>query len=58
MLFGHVKVLEYDRYDINEYHFQTAKLEVSRLLVHTTNIRVIAYGKDASGLAVDYYGIL
>jgi hypothetical protein len=58
MSFGHVKVLEYDRYDINEYHFQTAKLEVSRPLVHTTNIGVVAYGKDASGLAVDYYGIL
>jgi hypothetical protein len=55
---GQVKALEYDRYDINGYHFWTAKLEASRPLVTTTNIRVVANGKDDIGLAADYYGVL
>jgi hypothetical protein len=55
---GQVKTLEYDPYDINGYHFQMAKLEVSRLLATTTNSRVVANGEGASGLAADYYGIL
>jgi hypothetical protein len=53
-----VKALEYGRYDINGYHFQTAKLEASRLLAATTNNGVVANGEDASELAADYYGIL
>jgi hypothetical protein len=52
-----VKALEYDRYDINGYHFHTAKLEVSHPLAATTN-RVVANSEDASRLATDYYGIL
>jgi hypothetical protein len=52
-----VKALEYGRYDINRYHFRTAKLEASRSLAATTNIRVVANGEDASGLAADYYGV-
>jgi hypothetical protein len=55
---GQVKALEYGRYDINRYHFQTMKLEVSRPLAATTNSRVVANGKDASRLAADYYGVL
>jgi hypothetical protein len=54
---GQVKVLEYGRYDINGYHFRTAKLEASHLFVATTNSRVIANNEDASGLAADYYGV-
>jgi hypothetical protein len=32
---GQVKALEYGCYDINGYHFQTAKLEASRPLAAT-----------------------
>jgi hypothetical protein len=53
-----VKALEYDRYDINGYHFWTVKLEASRPLAATTNSGVVANGEDVSGLAADYYGIL
>jgi hypothetical protein len=53
-----VKAVEYDRYDINEYHFWTTKLEASHPLVATTNNRVVANGENASGLATDYYDIL
>jgi hypothetical protein len=55
---GQVKALEYDRYDINGYHFQTVKLEVSRPLAATTNIGVVANDRNASGLAADYCDIL
>jgi hypothetical protein len=34
------------------------KLEASHPLAATTNNRVVANGKEASGLAADYYGIL
>jgi hypothetical protein len=53
-----VKGLEYGRYDINRYHFRTAKLEASRPLTATTNNRVVANDEDASGLVADYYGVL
>jgi hypothetical protein len=53
-----VKALEYSRYDINKYHFQTAKLEVSRPLVATTNSRVVTSDEDATGHVTDCYGIL
>jgi hypothetical protein len=53
-----VKALEYDSYDINGYHFRTAKLEASRPLAATTNSGVVANNKDASGLTTDYYDIL
>jgi hypothetical protein len=53
-----VKALKYGRYDINGYHFWTAKLEASRRLLATTNSGVVAYDEDASGLAADYYGVL
>jgi hypothetical protein len=52
-----VKALEYGHYDINGYHFWTAKLEASYPLSATTNSVVVENGEDASGLAVDYYGI-
>jgi hypothetical protein len=55
---GQVKALEYGRYDINRYHFQIVKLEVSHPLVVTISNRVVANGEDASGLAADYYGVL
>jgi hypothetical protein len=55
---GHVKALEYSRYDINGYHFQTVKLEASRPLAATCNSRVVTSGEDASEVAADYYGIL
>jgi hypothetical protein len=45
---GQVKALEYRRYDINGYRFQTAKLEVSRPLAATCNSGVVTSGKDAS----------
>jgi hypothetical protein len=47
---GQVKALEYDRYDINGYHFRTAKLEASRPLAATTNNEVVGNDEDASGL--------
>ena len=52
---GQVKALEYGRYDINGYHFRTAKLEASRPLAATTNNGVVTNGKDASGLVADYH---
>jgi hypothetical protein len=53
-----VKALEYGRYNINGYRFQTVKLEASHPLATTTNSRVVANDEDASGLATDYYGVL
>jgi hypothetical protein len=58
MSLGQVKALEYDRNDINGYHFWTAKLEVSRPLATTTNSGVVANSEDASRLTTDYYSIL
>jgi hypothetical protein len=55
---GQVKALEYSRYDINKYRFQTAKLEASHPLVATCNSGVVTSGEDASGVAADYYGVL
>jgi hypothetical protein len=55
---GHVKALEYSRYDINGYHFQTAKLEVRRPLAAITNNGVVTSGEDATGHIADYYDIL
>jgi hypothetical protein len=52
-----VKALQYGHYDINGYHFWTAKLEAIRPLSATTNSVVVGNGEDASGLVVDYYGI-
>jgi hypothetical protein len=47
---GQVKALEYDRYDINGYHFRMAKLEASHPLAPTTNNEVVGNDEDASGL--------
>jgi hypothetical protein len=55
---GQVKALEYGRYDINGCHFRMTKLEASCPLAATTNNGVVANGEDASGLAIDYYGVL
>jgi hypothetical protein len=55
---GQVKTLEYIRYDINGYHFQTAKLEASHPLTATTNSGVVTSGADATGHVTNYYGIL
>jgi hypothetical protein len=55
---GQFKALEYSRYDINEYHFQTVKLEMSRPLAATTNNRIVTSGEDATGHVPDYYDIL
>jgi hypothetical protein len=54
---GQVKGLEYDRYDINGYHFWMVKLEASSPFAATTNSGVVANCEDASGLAADYYGV-
>jgi hypothetical protein len=53
-----VKALEYSRYDINGYRFQTVKLEASRPLATTCNSGVVTSGEYASGVAAYYYGIL
>jgi hypothetical protein len=55
---GQVKTLEFGRYDINGYHFRTAKLEASHPLPTTTNSGAVVNGEDASGLATDYYSVL
>jgi hypothetical protein len=55
---GQVKALKYSRYDINGYHFWTAKLEVSPPLAAKCNNGVVTSGEDASGVAADYYGVL
>jgi hypothetical protein len=55
---GHVKTLEYSRYDINEYHFRTAKLEASRPLAATTNSGLVTSGEGAIDNVTDYYNIL
>jgi hypothetical protein len=55
---GQVKALEYSRYDINGYRFQTIKLEVSHPLAVTTNNGGVTSGEDATGYITDYYGIL
>jgi hypothetical protein len=55
---GQVKALEYSRYDINRYHFQTVKLEASRPLAAATNSGLVTSGKDATGHITDYYDIL
>jgi hypothetical protein len=53
-----VKALEYSRYDINGYYFQTAKLEASKPLAATCNSGVVTSSEDASRVAADYYSIL
>jgi hypothetical protein len=55
---GQVKALEYSRYDINGYHFQMTKLEVSRPLAATTNSGVVTSGEDATSRITDSYDIL
>jgi hypothetical protein len=55
---GQVKALEYSCYDINGYHFRTAKLEASCPLAATCNSGVVTSGEDASRVAADYYGVL
>jgi hypothetical protein len=55
---GQVKALEYSRYDINGYHFRTAKLEASRPLAATCNRGVGTSGEAASVVTTDYYGVL
>jgi hypothetical protein len=54
---GQIKALEYSRYDINEYHFWTMKLEASRPLAATTNNGLVTSGEDATGHVTDYYDI-
>jgi hypothetical protein len=53
-----VKALEYHRYDINGYHFQMTKLEVSHPLVATTNSRLVTSGEDATDHVTDYYNFV
>jgi hypothetical protein len=53
-----IKALGYSRYDINGYHFWTAKLEVSRPLEATTNNGLVTSGEDATSHFIDYYDIL
>jgi hypothetical protein len=53
-----VKALKYSIYDINEYHFQMAKLEMSCSLAAITNSRAVTSGEDATGHVTDYYVIL
>jgi hypothetical protein len=55
---GQVRALEFGHYDIKGFYFRTAKLEASHPLTATTNNRIVTNGKDANGLAADYYGIL
>jgi hypothetical protein len=55
---GQVKALEYSCYDINRYHFWTAKLEASRPLAATTNSGLVTSGEDATDHVTDYYDIL
>jgi hypothetical protein len=53
-----VNPLEYIRYDINGYRFQTVKLEASNPLAATSNSEVVTSDEDASGVAADYFGVL
>jgi hypothetical protein len=55
---GQLTARKFDRYDINGYRFQTAKLEASRPLAATTNSGVVANAYSADGQLDDYYGIL
>jgi hypothetical protein len=55
---GQVKALEYSRYDINGYCFRMVKLEVSHPLAATSNREVVTSAEDASGVSVNYYGVL
>jgi hypothetical protein len=55
---GQIKTLEYSRYDINRYHFWTAKLEVSPPLAGTTNSGLVTSGEYATDHITDYYSIL
>jgi hypothetical protein len=55
---GQVKALEYSPYNINRYHFWTAKLEVSHPLAATSNSGVVTSVEYGSGVSADYYGIL
>jgi hypothetical protein len=55
---GLVKALKYCRYDINKYHFQTEKLEVSHPVAATSIIGVVTSAEDACRVSADYYGVL
>jgi hypothetical protein len=53
-----VKALEYSRYDINRYHFQTKKLEACHPLATTSNNGVVTSVEDASAVSINYYDVL
>jgi hypothetical protein len=55
---GQVKALEYSPYDINGYHFWTAKLEASCPLAATSNSGVVTSDEDARGVSANCYGVL
>jgi hypothetical protein len=55
---GQIKTLKYSRYDINGYHFWTAKLEASHPLAATINSGVVTSGEYDTGHVTDYFDIL
>jgi hypothetical protein len=57
LVHGQVNALEYNRYNINGYHFQTANLESSHPLAATSNNGVVTSVEDASGVSADYYDV-
>ncbi|WVZ97968.1 hypothetical protein U9M48_043463 [Paspalum notatum var. saurae] len=54
----YVTARNYGRYDVNGYHFRTAKLEKSRPLAATVNSGVMTSAYDDSDNIVNYYGVL
>jgi hypothetical protein len=51
---GQIETLKYSRYDINGYHFRTAKLEASHPLAATINSGVVTSGEYDTGHVTDY----
>jgi len=56
--YGKVSVRSYGRYDVNGFHFRSAKFEASRPLAATVNSGVMSRAISAQGHETNYYGII
>ena len=56
--YGSVIVRSYGRYNVNGYHFRSAKFEASRPLMATCNTGVVTRAVDANECTISYYEII
>jgi hypothetical protein len=53
-----VTVISYDRYDGNDFHFQSAPFEVACPRAATVNSGVVTMAINEQGQEINYYGII